>query len=71
MARDVGLKHLPKRVPIAPQNTNSSALQQYEDTRLTISVLCADGGGSVTRFYQLVADVLSSIAEAERLARAA
>jgi hypothetical protein len=71
MACDIGLKYLPQRISIAPQDTTSTASQQDQDARLTTDLLCADDSGSLTRFYQLLADVLSSIAEAERVARAA
>jgi hypothetical protein len=71
MAHDIGLKHLSERLRIAPEDTTASALQQNHDTSLSIGLLCADGERSVTRFYQLVADVLSSIDEAKRLGRAA
>jgi len=72
LSREIELKRLPKRARVAPSEASTTALQQdNQGVRLTSNLLCADGRESAMYFYHLVADVLSSIAAAEPLARAA
>lgn len=72
MSCEDALKQLPKHAPIGLEEASFTEVHQgIQGVRLTTDLLCADGGESATRFYQLVADVLSSIAAAQQLTRAA